>query len=235
MTIGVLFVCSVFILIGAVFLLRQKRESVPSSGMNLQMPPGFVSFGIDVSHYNGLIDWERMIHLQPKGKEIQFVYCKATEGVGMVDKTWQRNRKILKKVGIPFGAYHFFSDKSDPASQAAHFLRNWHPEMGDLPPVLDVENMQLPRGELIHRMDIWLSIVEKESGVQPIIYVSLNDYKVLFYDVFKGYKFWIAAYSRVPESLQDERVIHWQFSERGELEGVQHKTDFNYSKLRFGK
>jgi len=233
MTIGVLLVCSVFVLIAAVFYVRKEMVQRPSADINVQMPSGFVSFGIDVSHHNGAIDWLRLISLQPKGKEIQFVYCKATEGIGMVDKTWQRNRKLLSQAGIPFGAYHFFSDKTDPVAQAAHFLRHWSPEMCDLPPVLDVENMQLPRGELIHRMDIWLSIVEKESGVKPIIYVSFNDYQELFHDVFKGYEFWIAAYSRVPNALQDQRVIHWQFSERGELEGMPSKTDLNYSKVRF--
>ena len=47
----------------------------------------------------------------------------------------------------------------------------------------------------------------------------------------KNYKFWIAAYSRKPACIDDSRIIHWQYSESGELPGFDEKVDFNVSKI----
>jgi lysozyme len=233
LVLSLLFVLAIFGIIYYYFQRYVGSSIEDVDPENIELPEGYTTFGIDVSHHNGTIRWEEVLTSTEERRAVQFVYCKATQGSGMVDKTWSFNRKRLKKLGIPFGAYHFLSDETDPVSQAGHFLRHWNSEMCDLPPVLDVEESKLSRGELIRNMDIWLSIVEKESGIRPVIYVSLNDYNKLFYDVFKEYKFWIAAYSRVSSVLQDERVIQWQFTEKGRINGIKANCDFNYSKYTF--
>lgn len=203
-----------------------KRENVLES-----IPEGFPSFGIDVSHHQGDIDWEKLFVKERYDTIIHFVYCKATEGADYVDSQWAQNRSILQKLQIPNGAYHFFSPKTAPRPQATHFLNYWKKSDLDLPPVLDVESEGFTDSDLIAKMKIWLLEVEKQTGMRPIIYTSLNFFETKFFHEFKDYKFWIAAYSRKPDCIDDSRIIHWQFSESGVLPGIDEKVDFNVSKI----
>lgn len=203
-----------------------KRENVIKS-----IPEGFPSFGIDVSHHQGEIDWEKLLIDDHYDTIIHFVYCKATEGANHVDSRWKENRSILQKLQIANGAYHFFSPKTDPKLQVDNFLEQWRKEDMDLPPVLDVESEGFSDEDLIDKMKIWLIDVEQKTGMRPVIYTSLNFFETKFISVFKNYKFWIAAYSRKPECIEDSRIIHWQYSESGELPGIKENVDFNVSKI----
>ena len=87
--------------------------------------------------------------------------------------------------------------------------------------------------DLIAKMKIWLTEVESASGRRPIIYTSLSFYETKFRNKFPGYKFWLAAYSREPQYMSDQNVIHWQFSESGRLPGIDNKVDLNVSEVEF--
>lgn len=197
------------------------------------IPQGFSSFGIDISHHQGEINWENLFYEHELDSVISFIYCKATEGVDHVDTQWEYNRNSLKELGKPHGAYHFFSVRSDPKQQALHFLRHWKDEQNDLPPVLDVETEAINDQVLIRDMKIWLATVEKETVHRPIIYTSLHFYETKFVNEFNDYFFWIAAYSRKPKCLSDPRIIHWQYSDTGILPEIKEKVDFNVSKITF--
>ena len=97
-----------------------NREDVVKS-----IPEGFPAFGIDVSHHQGKIDWEKLFVKERYDTIIHFVYCKATEGSDHLDTQWEKNRAELQELHIPNGAYHFFSPKTEPRPQAAHFLNHW--------------------------------------------------------------------------------------------------------------
>ena len=203
-----------------------NREDVVKS-----IPEGFPAFGIDVSHHQGEIDWEKLFVKERYDTIIHFVYCKATEGSDHLDTQWEKNRAVLQELHIPNGAYHFFLPKTEPRPQAAHFLNHWKKTDLDLPPVLDVESEGFSDTDLIAKMKIWLTVVEDKTGMRPIIYTSLNFFETKFINDFKNYKFWIAAYSRKPACIDDSRIIHWQYSESGELPGFAEKVDFNVSKI----
>lgn len=211
----------------------QDKKSVNRKHVIESIPAGFPSFGIDVSHHQGEIDWEQLLRKEHYDSIIQFVYCKATEGSDHIDTKWVRNRLILQKLGIPNGAYHFFSPKTEPRPQAIHFLNQWKKSDFDLPPVLDVESEGFSDDDLIAKMKIWLTEVEEKTGMRPVIYTSLNFFESKFMNHFKDYKFWIAAYSRKPAFIDDSRIIHWQYSESGELPGIDEKVDFNVSKISY--
>jgi lysozyme len=202
-----------------------KEEVVKS------IPEGFPAFGIDVSHHQGEIEWEKLFVKERYDTIIHFVYCKATEGSDHLDTQWKKNRAELQRLNIPNGAYHFFSPQTEPRPQAAHFLAHWKKSDLDLPPVLDVESEGFSDEDLIAKMKIWLKVVEDKTGMRPIIYTSLNFFETKFINDFKNYKFWIAAYSRKPECIDDSRIIHWQYSEAGELPGFAEKVDLNVSKI----
>ncbi len=79
--------------------------------------PAIVCDGVvDVSHHNGAIDWPAVA-----GAGIALAFIKATQGVGFVDPTFERNRNAAVAAGILAVPYHFL-DTSDPDQQAGHFL-----------------------------------------------------------------------------------------------------------------
>ena len=197
------------------------------------IPKGYKSFGIDVSHHQGDIDWETLFKKEEYDTIIQFVYCKATEGNSHVDTKWEINRTTLNNMGIPNGAYHFFRSKDKPKPQVDHFLNYWKKREVDLPPVLDVETEGLSDLDLRAKMTIWLEEVEKRTGMRPIIYTSLHFFESKFSHYFPDYKFWIAAYSQEPGCILDNRIINWQYSESGILPGIDEEVDFNVSKILY--
>lgn len=197
------------------------------------VPKGYKSVGIDVSHHQGEIDWDFLLHEQGFDTILDFVYCKATEGSDHLDTQWKRNRDYLNNAGILNGAYHYLNPKTPPLPQAEHFLNHWKVRSIDLPPVLDVEEEGFSDEDLIDKVKLWCEAVQKRSGMKPIIYTSLHYYETKFRGKMDGYQFWLAAYSREPEYMLDPQVLHWQFSETGKLPGIDTRVDLNVSKVEF--
>ena len=193
-------------------------------------PEGFDIHGIDVSHYQGDIDWEI---LRNQGTiddcPIRFVMIKATEGATKVDENFEDNFFQAREYGFTRGAYHFYSTRSSAADQARFFIRNVKLENGDLPPVLDVEHK--PKGQTTEAFKKsvleWLQIVEKHYGVKPILYTyykfkmeNLND------SVFDQYPYWIAHYYVDSVEYQGQWKF-WQHTDAGSLPGIKGPVDFN--------
>jgi lysozyme len=198
--------------------------------LGVDIPEGFPSVGIDISHHQGSINWDTVRYYMREEQLIHFIYMKATEGQQHVDREWLNNRQMSIETGIKHGAYHFFLNQVDPKAQAMHFLQNYRYRSQDLPPALDVENEAHFQVEPVR---IWLETVEADLGVRPIIYTSLAMYQRYFQDDFHNYRFWIASYSRRPAIEDDSRIIHWQFSERGRFPGHHGNFDLNVSRLNF--
>lgn len=91
--------------------------------------------GVDVSHYQGVIDWFAV-----ERGELSFAFAKATEGTSGVDPSFATNWRAIREAGLFRGAYHFGRPGSDPDAQAVHFA-SIVGELGfrDVPPVLDLE------------------------------------------------------------------------------------------------
>lgn len=192
---------------------------------------GFLSHGIDVSHYQGYVDWDRLI--KKSSVKISFVFCKATEGKSIVDKCWKRNLNMLRERDIPVGAYHFFKPNVDVSQQANFFLKNYASEQNDLPPVIDVEEEGDNPVQLRNNVKMWMDIVQQKTGKQPIIYTNYYMFANIFKPHFRNYKFWIANYSDKPERMKDERILYWQYSDQGMIPGIEEKVDLNMSKISF--
>ena len=68
----------------------------------LPSPGEFEVHGIDVSKYQGDIDWNSVY-----GSGVKFAWIKATEGGDRVDDKFEQNWTRAKEAGLPRGAYHF--------------------------------------------------------------------------------------------------------------------------------
>ena len=199
------------------------------------IPPGYSVHGLDVSHYSCNIDWDAVKTMNENGVNVDFVFMRATKGLDLVDYQLKDNWEGAKSANILRGAYHFFRYDLDPARQAEFFCKHVKIEVGDLPPVLDIENdkntndAKLPKLEVQKNMARWLMIVESKTGVKPLIYCNLEYYKRYIKEKFPDYKIWVANYDNNKNvKLPDGRAWHfWQTSENARCSGISEKMDFN--------
>ena len=192
-------------------------------------PEGYEIHGIDISHYQGDIDWDDLSNAMIEGCPLRFVMIKSTEGSTRLDSKFKENFRQAREYGYIRGAYHFWSNKSSARDQAYHFLNKVRLEDGDLPPVLDVEHKPKDRSVEDFQRDVltWLHIVEDKYHVKPIIYTyyKFKD-KYLSAPVFNDYPYWIANYY-VDKVEYKGPWKFWQHTDAGKLPGIKGYVDFN--------
>lgn len=190
---------------------------------------GFEIQGIDISHYQGTIDWEQLRNAMIQKAPVRFVIIKATEGSSLIDENFKDNFYQAREYGFIRGAYHFYSVKSSARSQAQFFLDNVKLEEGDLPPVLDVEHKPKDQSVEDFQKDVllWLHIVEDRYHVKPIIYTFYKfKQQYLSDNRFDSYPYWIAHYYVDKMEYQGEWKF-WQHTDAGRLPGIKGYVDFN--------
>lgn len=192
------------------------------------MPCDYEVHGIDISHYQGSIDWVQLTSNKASRFPIHFVFMKATEGGDHGDDTFPFNFDQARRYGFIRGAYHFFSPKTDPNKQADFFIRTVQLTAGDLPPVLDVENIgkSTPK-DLKTAVKTWLDRIEAHYGVKPILYTSYKfKSRYLSDSIFNTYPYWIAHY--YVDSVKYEGPWHfWQHTDAGNVPGIREEVDLN--------
>lgn len=192
-------------------------------------PEGYEIHGIDISHYQGDIDWDDLRNAMIEGCPLRFIVIKATEGSSRIDEKFNDNFYMAREYGYIRGAYHFWSNKSTAREQAYFFLNKVRLEDGDLPPVLDVEHKPKDRSAEDFQRDIltWLHIVEDKYHVKPIIYTYYKfKEKYLNAPVFDDYPYWIAHYYVDKVEYKGEWKF-WQHTDVGRLPGIKGYVDFN--------
>ena len=161
-----------------------------------EYPEGYEIHGIDISHYQGKIDWEQLKNAMIKGCPVRFVIIKSTEGSSRLDENFRENFNQARDFGFIRGVYHFWSNKSTAREQAYYFLDQVHLTDGDLPPVLDIEHKPADKSVEDFQRDVltWLHIVEDKYHVKPIIYTYYKfKEQYLSAPVFDDYPYWIAT------------------------------------------
>ncbi len=193
-------------------------------------PSGYEIHGIDISHYQGTIDWKKLRnHGMIDNCPVRFVMMKATEGSNKVDTKFEENFRQSLEYGFTRGVYHYYSVHSPAAQQARFFIRNVKLENGDLPPVLDVEHKPKDQSDEEFKASVltWLRIVEQHYGVKPIIYTYYK-FKMRYLSdaVFDSYPYWIAHYY-VEKVTYDGPWKFWQYTDAGKLPGIKGDVDLN--------
>ncbi|OIV43162.1 glycoside hydrolase family 25 protein [Flavobacterium johnsoniae] len=183
--------------------------------------------GIDVSEFQGKVDWEEVEILDEK-YPVQFVFIRATAGNDRVDRQFKRNWEGAKENKIMRGAYHYYRPNENSIEQADLFIKTVKLQKGDLPPVLDIEKLpkNQPLDSLKKGLKRWLTKVEKHYQVRPIIYSGERYYSDFLKEEFGEYLFWIANYNFYREKIEDDWLF-WQFTEKASLPGIKHRVDVN--------
>jgi lysozyme len=182
--------------------------------------------GIDVSHYQGVVDWG-----QVHQAGVSFGFAKATEGLSTVDSEFATNWQAMSAAGVLRGAYHFFHPEEDAAAQATHFL-SVVGEIGpnDLPPVLDVETTNGVAGSAVWAgAKTWLTAVAEATGRTPILYTSHSFWNGSAPDSsLTKYPLWLADYATTPTLPHGFATWHfWQYSQSGSVAGVAGAVDLD--------
>lgn len=173
--------------------------------------------GVDVSHYQGVIDWEK---LEEQG--VSFAFIKATEGSGHTDHMASVNLKRASETDMKISAYHFFSFDSAGDTQAENFISMVDREMIDMPPVVDIEyygDKKSNKPSVEETEDILTPLLEgleEHYGAKPIIYTTLPVYLRYIRGAYDDYPLWIRNVYCEPELIDWK---FWQYSDKGELYG----------------
>ena len=194
-----------------------------------EYPEGYEIHGIDISHYQGKIDWEQLKNAMIKGCPVRFVIIKSTEGSSRLDENFRENFNQARDFGFIRGVYHFWSNKSTAREQAYYFLDQVHLMDGDLPPVLDIEHKPADKSVEDFQRDVltWLHIVEDKYHAKPIIYTYYKfKEQYLSAPVFEDYPYWIAHYY-VDKVQYKGKWKFWQHTDVGKLPGIKGYVDFN--------
>ena len=197
---------------------------------DVSYPEGYEIHGIDISHHQGKIDWEKLRNQGMIEKcPVRFVMIKATEGATRMDPNFKDNFYQAREWGFTRGAYHFYSIYSPAKEQAEYFLRQVKLEDGDLPPVLDVEHKPKNQTDEQFKQSVleWLNIVEAHYKVKPIIYTYYK-FKMQYLgdSVFDDYPYWIAHYY-VDKVEYKGHWKFWQHTDVGRLPGIKGYVDFD--------
>ena len=205
---------------------KARFTRYPEFGIN--MPEGYPIHGIDVSKYQSTIAWEEVKAMQVKNIRMGFAFIKATEGIGNTDPHFKRNWKRSKEAGIFRGAYHFFIGSKDGKMQAENFIDKVELERHDLPPVLDIEQLNgASPAQLRKEAKRWLETAEQYYGVRPIIYTNVDFYNRHLGQEFDTYPLWVAHYYQPEQPRIGRGWVFWQHSDKGRVNGITHPVDFN--------
>lgn len=179
--------------------------------------------GIDVSHHQGNINWERVAN----DSLIQFVYIKATEGASYVDPNYIYNLNEASKTRLKVGSYHYFRMTSSPKEQFKHIKRYIIKNKQDLIPMIDVEQSDGFTIEQVQdRLTILSRLIESYYGKSPIIYGTMRSYNTLLAPAFNSHHLYIGRYgNQSPTIIGGGVPTIWQFSEQGKIEGINTSVD----------
>lgn len=187
--------------------------------------------GIDVSRYQGRIDWSLV-----RSHGIRFAYIKATEGGDLLDARFRENWEGAAAAGVPRGAYHFMYWCRPASEQAAWFAEAVPQDTLQLPPVLDLEwNTASPtcrkcvqREHALEEISVMLSLMERHTGKRPVIYTDTAFYRNVLEGELAAYPFWLRSIADEPARRFPGRPwTFWQYSETGRVSGIEGNVDLN--------
>jgi len=168
------------------------------------------TFGVDVSHWEGLIDWPVAARWVP------FVYYKCTDGTNFIDPTYATNKSGCMSAGIPHAPYHYYQPALDPIIQANHFIELAGKGYGRY--IVDLEEPQLIT-DITSKLQLFLERVEQLTAIKPAIYTSAGYWNEFIHPKpawSKDYDLIVAHYTQahlpmLPIGWTTWRI--WQFSD----------------------
>jgi lysozyme len=186
----------------------------------------FPTQGIDVSHYQGEIDWNAA-----RAAGVDFAYIKASEGSDLRDDRFAANWAGTAAAGIKRGAYHFFSLCTPAREQATNFIALVPREAESLPHALDLEfggncAARPPRQALLAEVATFIEMVEAHSEKPVMLYLTRE-----FEDQYRVSEaidrpLWLRRVGLAPHYGAHPWVM-WQANPKRRVDGIEGSVDWN--------
>ena len=189
------------------------------------------TFGVDVSHYQGKIDWTKM-HTIYNLYPINFAFIRSTMGTSSIDETFEDNWEGAKENNILRGAYHFYRPDENSTLQAQNFIATVPNKPDALPPVMDLEydsnciNTHT-KEQLLKQIQIMHDQLRSHYDKQPIFYTSKAFYNIVLLGEFKNTPIWIREYKEQPNLKDGRKWTFWQHNNQGKISGIEKPVDLN--------
>lgn len=195
-----------------------------NSDVNFMAKPKFTV--IDVSYYQGKIDWKKV-----KKSGIEGAVIRVSDSVGNLDSQCDRNIAQCEKYGIPFGLYIYSraKDKKTAKKEANIILKKAKGHKIQLPLYIDLEQPGCEKFAKTAAKEFG-RIVEKK-GYRCGVYANQNWWK----NYLKGltqYSRWVARYGKKPTV---SNVDMWQYTMKGKVPGISGYCDKNKCYVDFPK
>ena len=222
-------------------IVKKKSNSSSSGGGSLGKGQNFsdlvnkykndnTRIGIDVSHWQGNIDFEKV---KNAGVEFVFIRVGSQRGIGgeyYVDSKFEQNIKGFQKVGIPVGIYFYSyaNSKSTAKREAKWVIEQIKPYKIDLPVVFDWESWSFFQEfeksfySLTEIANTYLNEVEN-SGYKGMLYSSKYYLENVWFKT--KYPVWLAHYTE-KTNYQGE-YSYWQLCSNGRIDGISGNVDVN--------
>ena len=186
--------------------------------------------GIDVSKWNGKINWQKV-----KDAGIDFAIIR--EGYGkkdpsQIDKRFKENLNGAKKVGIHAGIYHYsYAGSVEDAIDEARFcLENIQGYGLEYPIVIDLEDKEQLKLNNRQRTDIVKAFCGEieQNGYYAMFYCNLNwlNNYLIKDELLAKYDLWLAEWGKDNPS---SACGLWQYSSEGNVDGIIGHVDLNIS------
>jgi len=185
--------------------------------------------GIDVSIYQGTIDWASV-----RGAGVQYAFIRVSDGNNSIDSKFDSNWSGSRAAGVLHGAYQFFRPGQDPIAQADLLLSKIgsHLEADDLPPVIDVEAADgLSAAQVAAKVDQWIKHVQAAIGRPPIVYTGYYFWRDSVGGADESASpLWHAQYSTAScPNIADAwpSWAFWQYADNGTVAGISGAVDMD--------
>lgn len=195
--------------------------------LNQPSDSGYPVRGVDVSKYQGEIDWDVLA-----AQNLRFAFVKATEGSATVDECFAANVAGARESGLRVGAYHFFSFDSPGETQADNYIRTVEKLDGMLPPVIDVElygkwKKNPPEATAVRaELSTMVARLKAHYGKAPILYATGRAYALYISGLYADCDIWIRNVHTEPELSDGRAWTFWQYADRGRLPGYDGEERF---------
>ena len=187
--------------------------------------PNDTIYGIDVSFYQGKIDFTKI------DSSIKFVIIKVSEGTKRIDPKFKYN---WTNCNLIKGGYHFFRPQVSGITQAKLFLSQLDLDSGNIRPIIDVEhtpywNIKKHRKIGVKNLKQMFDYIKEHTGFEPIIYTGgyfWNSFISPYYDGV--HTLWVADYrNKQPNTPLNMEWVIWQFTCKAKIPGIKTKVNKN--------
>ena len=185
---------------------------------------------IDVSRYQGTIDWQQ-VRPNVGGAMLKTVSTNSRYGGIYIDQQFERNYSECKRLGIPVGAY-YYTYAQDAATIQAELAKLHEALAGKtftLPIAVDVEDNKLKPLSADALTDLVIAAADaiESWGLYAMVYTyTYYSQTELNMDRLAAYDLWIADYRGTRPSRKHGM---WQYTSTGQLEGITGNVDISHA------